>query len=435
MRFGLLRLLLVLGAVASAVPAGSSAQLAGQEEARPSLRVFLDCDRFCDFDYFRQEVPVVDWVRDRQVADVHVLVTRQGTGGGGSEYTLRYVGREELAGRADTLRYISRQVATEDEVRAGLVRTFRLGLARYLALAGMADLADVTFPEGGEEDTGPGLPADDPWNLWVFRTSVNVEAEGESRTRSRSYRATFSGGRTTPEHKVDFNLFSQYEWDEFELSDGEVLTSIQRDVNLRATTVWSLGPNWSVGGQARVGSSTSRNQDLQVEAGPALEYSVFPYDEATSRQITALYQVGVVHYRYDQRTLFDRLRETRPEQRLEISADFQQPWGELFASLQGSHYLDDPAQHRISFFGNVEIRLVQGLSLDIRGNVARIKDQIYVAPDEDITDEEILLERTELGTDFEYSVDVGLSFTFGSVFNNIVNPRIFGGGGGGGGFF
>jgi hypothetical protein len=29
-----------------------------------------------------------------------------------------------------------------------------------------------------------------------------------------------------------------------------------------------------------------------------------------------------------------------------------------------------------------------------------------------------------LGTDFEYEVEVGFSFTFGSVFNNIVNPRL-----------
>lgn len=430
MRLALLRTFLVLGVATWGLSVELSAQAPATDPGPASLRVFLDCDRFCDFDYFRQEVPVVDWVRDRQVADLHVIVTRQGTGGGGREYTLRYLGRGELDGRADTLRHTSRQTETEDEVRAGLVRTFRLGLARYLALAGMGELADVTFPDRDQEESGAAVPADDPWNLWVFRTSVSVEAEGESRTRSRSYRGTLSGGRTTEEHKVDFNFFSEYEWDEFELNDGEVLSSIQRNLNLRGTSVWSLGPHWSVGGQARAGSSTSRNQDLQVEAGPALEYSVYPYEEATSRQITALYQVGVVHYRYDQRTLFGKLEETRPEQRLQVSADFQQPWGELRASLQGSHYLDDPSQHRISFFGNVEIRLFRGLSLDVRGNVARIKDQIYVAPDEDITDEEILLERTELGTDFEYSVDVGLSFTFGSVFNNVVNPRIFGGGGG-----
>ena len=390
----------------------------------PSLRVFLDCDRSCDFDYFRQEVPVVDWVRDRQVADVHVLVTRQGTGGGGTEFQLLYLGRADLEGRTDTLTFVSRQAATEDEERAGLVRTFRVGLARYLALAGLAELVDLAVLET-DEDMGPTVPTDDPWNLWVFRASVSGEVEGESRTSSRSWNGSLSAGRTTRDLKTDINIFSRYESDEFELDEDSTLTSVERFHSIRATAVWSLTPHWSVGGQTRFLSSTSQNTDFSVTAGPALEYSVYPYDEATRRQITALYQVGVRHLRYDEETLFGFLRETRPEHSLVLSADFQQPWGELFLSLEGSHYLDDIEVHRVEFRSNLEFRIVQGLNLNIRGNVARIKDQIYVAGG-DIPPEDILLERTELGTDFEYSVDVGLSFTFGSVFNNVVNPRMFG---------
>jgi len=44
--------------------------------------------------------------------------------------------------------------------------------------------------------------------------------------------------------------------------------------------------------------------------------------------------------------------------------------------------------------------------------------------------EEILLRRKELATEYEYSLSIGLSFTFGSIYSNVVNPR-FGGGGGG----
>jgi hypothetical protein len=37
-----------------------------------TVRVYLDCDYMgCDFDYFRTELTMVNWVRDRQVADVH----------------------------------------------------------------------------------------------------------------------------------------------------------------------------------------------------------------------------------------------------------------------------------------------------------------------------------------------------------------------------
>ncbi|MDE2875175.1 MAG: hypothetical protein OXU69_13105 [Gemmatimonadota bacterium] len=66
---------------------------------------------------------------------------------------------------------------------------------------------------------------------------------------------------------------------------------------------------------------------------------------------------------------------------------------------------------------------MRGLNLDLEGGVARVKDQIYVSR-EDISDEDILLERRQLGTDFEYELELGFSFTFGSVLNNIVNPRM-----------
>ena len=137
-----------------------------------------------------------------------------------------------------------------------------------------------------------------------------------------------------------------------------------------------------------------------------------------------------MYYDYEEETLFNKLTETLVQQRLEISAGFQQPWGEIDASLEGSNYFHDPELHRIDLFSRLEVRLFRGLSLDVRGNVARIKDQIYISG-EDLSDEEIFLELRELGTDFEYELQVGFSYSFGSLFNNVVNPRLRLGGNGG----
>jgi hypothetical protein len=79
------RSLLVLGLAVMATAGGAQGP-----PTRPSATItaFLDCQNmFCDFDYFRTELAMVNWVRDRSVADVHLLVTRQETGSGGSEHT------------------------------------------------------------------------------------------------------------------------------------------------------------------------------------------------------------------------------------------------------------------------------------------------------------------------------------------------------------
>ena len=75
--------------------------------------------------------------------------------------------------------------------------------------------------------------------------------------------------------------------------------------------------------------------------------------------------------------------------------------------------------------GEIEYRLVKGLSLNFRADVSRIRDQIFL-PARDATDEEILLERRALETDFRWEVRFGISFTFGSIYSTVVNARLNG---------
>src|SRR5690606_11298179 len=114
----LLPLLLPLLLYPAALP------LHGQETAPGSLRVFLDCSGFrCDEQFFRAEIDWVSYVRDRNDSDVHLLITRQQTGGGGWEYTLEFLGQGTLAAQQLELRHVVPQTATDDEEREGLART------------------------------------------------------------------------------------------------------------------------------------------------------------------------------------------------------------------------------------------------------------------------------------------------------------------------
>ena len=401
---------------------GAAPAVARQEPATApaSLRVFLDCDQ-CDFDFLRRTVAFLDWVRDRNDAQVHVLVTTQSTGSGGEEVSLFFIGRGDLASRVDTLRFATRQDATDDEERTALARTLALGLVPFAVRAGVAQGIGIVYEPGAER--GPENVAHDPWDFWVFRVRFATELEGESRERSATVDGSMSANRVTEALKIEFSAFGQYEEEEFELDEDSTFLSTARNVEAEGLVAVSLGPHWSAGIEASATASTRLNQDLALRVSPALEYSLYPYEESSRRQISALYTIGPVRYDYEELTLFERTEETRVQQSLEVSAGFRQPWGEIDASIEWSNYMHDFARHRIDLFGGVEVRLFRGFSLDVRGSVARIKDQIYV-PLEDVPPEEIFLRRRQLGTDFEYEVDVGFSFTFGSVFNNIVNPRL-----------
>jgi hypothetical protein len=415
----------LFAAVLLASPAILSAQDAPAGAGQLPLRVFLDCGP-CDFDHLRREVPVVDYVRDRAVADVHVLVTTQDTGAGGEEFTFHFLGLGALEGRADTLRYVSQQFETEDEERDGYTRTFGLGLVRYMAYTGRTGGVDIEFGDV-DEDQQTVNPQDDPWNLWVFEASIGAELSGESRQKDQAFEGSFEAGRVTEEFKIDIQFRADYQEEEFELRSGAREVSSTTEMEADAIVVWSLGPNWSWGIAGAIGKDQSVNQALYTELSPAVEYSFYPYTESTRRQITATYRVGMTSYYYEERTIFDQISELRPAQSLELAANFQQPWGELIVSVEGSHYLDSPRQHRVDLFSRLEWRLARGVNLDIQGNVARVKDQIYLSA-AGLDDNEILIGQRELGTDFEYGIEVGVSFTFGSIFNNVVNPRLGDGG-------
>lgn len=57
-----------------------------------------------------------------------------------------------------------------------------------------------------------------------------------------------------------------------------------------------------------------------------------------------------------------------------------------------------------------------------------IHDQLSL-PKGTATLEQVLLRRTMLETNYSYYFSIGLSYAFGSIYSNVVNPR-FGGGGG-----
>jgi hypothetical protein len=411
---------LVAGSGASA----SQAQQRGPEPtlAEEPMRVFLDCEPFiCDFDHFRREVAFISYVRDRLDAQLHVLVTSQSTGAGGEEYTLQFIGMEEHLGKEDTLLFVSLPDETGDETRSGLLQAFKLGLVRFVAPTAIGPRLGITYR--GPQGERTAVPVEDPWDLWVFRVRVSGEVEGESRESSRSLDGSISASRTTEDLKLDFSARGDWSEDRFEFSDGEESTFTRRNFDVEGTAVWSLSPHWSAGASASAPGSTRQNQDLALRGGPALEYNIYPYAESTHRQITFLYKVELASFNYEEITLFDETSETRMTHSLEVASAFEQPWGELDISLQGFNFLDDFSQHRLELFSRIEVRLFRGLSLDIRGSAARVKDQIF-EPREDIPDEDILLRRRELGTDYRYSVDIGFNFTFGSVFNSVVNPRM-----------
>ena len=392
------------------------------------LRVFLDCD--CFDDYIRTTVTFVDYVRDRESADVHVLGQSRETGGSGREYSLNMVGVGRLAGVDLDLRAVTAASDTEDTRRRAVESALEAGFLAYLAKSGLP--AALTI----DVDTGDAVPQakadDDRWNAWVYSLRGSGELEAEESSREWNWGVSASADRVTERWKMSFGLSADQTREEFDLDEDEPVTSRRHSRGFDMLIVKSLGPYWSAGVIGEAGSSSFDNLRLQASISPAVEFSFFPYEDYARRQLTATYAIGPRHNRYYEETFFEQTSETRAHHELEIRFDQREPWGTLEAAVEGGQYLPDTGQYRIEVNGDVSIRIVRGLSLSLQGSASRIRDQIALQK-RGATEEEILLRLRQLRSGYEYRFDIGFTYTFGSIFNNVVNPR-FGGGGGGGDF-
>src|SRR6185503_3041679 len=213
----------------------SSTAAAQQREGAVRLnavRVFLDCDSHCDVDYLRNAIVVVNYVRDRNDADVHVLITSETTGGGGTVFTVSLFGLGRFADVNQTVRFTVANTATEDERRAGLLEVLKRGLVRYVSDTPLADSISISFlPIGSAR-----RPAVDAWNLWVFSVNASGSAGGERSSRGGSVRGSVSANRTTDTWKMTLFASSSYRADTFQL-DEEDFKSISRSVDGSALLV------------------------------------------------------------------------------------------------------------------------------------------------------------------------------------------------------
>ncbi len=400
--------------------------LAAQQPPPPSggpsgiLRVFLDCNTFCDFDNLRREITYVNWVRDRADADVHLIVTSQTTGGGGRAYDLRFLGLNAFNGLDDQLAFATRQSDTEDEIRTQLVERIGLGLARYVARGPLAARIRLQYrpPEGIQ----PAAPERDPWNFWVFTTSVEGFFFGQSQVSESFLSGSVRARRVTEHWRLNLGFRGNRSRSRFTLEDGEVFRSRTSSYGADFLLVRTVGRHWAVGINANARRSSVNNYDLLTRVQPGIEYNIFPYSESSRREFVLAYEVGVTRADYREETVFSKLEETRLRHAFTTGVEAVQPWGSVEAGMRASAYLDDWSQNRLEFEAGLNFRVVRGLSLNLNGRYTRIRDQLSLAK-EGATDEEVFLRLQQLRTGYSYHASIGLSYTFGSKFNNIVNPR------------
>ncbi|MFQ6070626.1 MAG: hypothetical protein ACE5LC_08905 [Candidatus Aminicenantales bacterium] len=394
-----------------------------EELKKDAPKVYIDCG-WCDIDYIRTEITFVNYVRERKEAQIHILITTLRTGSGGREYTIAFIGQHEFEGYNDTHKYYSKETDTEDEIRKGLVKALKIGLMSYTAKTPIARRIKISYAEKMKEKE-----VKDRWNFWVFRLSGSGRFRGEESYKSSSVRGSFSASRVTPEIKLRMSVSASHNRDDFTYDDQTIKSTFE-SMNFSGLLVKSISEHWSAGIFFRAAYSTYENVKYSLSPAPAVEFNLFPYSQFTRRQLRFLYRIGYNSVRYLEETIYNKTYENLFNESLSVTFDVREKWGSVSTTVAGSHYFHDFKKNRLTLFSIVNLRLFKGLNFFVFGGASVIHDQLSL-PKGGLSLEEILLRRKQLETNYSYWFSIGLSFTFGSIYTNVVNPR-FGSGGYGG---
>ena len=389
----------------------------GEPQQQDYLTVFLDCNS-CDRNYIRQELSFVDYVRDPESAQVHLFITRQGTASGGRLYTLSFIGKKEFEGIDNNFTYTSPQTNTWDEERNGLNSMIKLGLVPYVAHTSMAGTVTVDISGERVEQTA----RKDPWNNWVFEIYGGVNFYKETSRGSLDIRYGFYADYVTSTWRVRLRPYFNYNEDTY-VRDGKDIFSVLHRDGFEGRAIRAVSDHWSVGVFTNVISNTYENIDLGYRIAPAIEYSLLPYEMALRKEYTVAYSIGYLHRDYSEETIFGKSKESLYNHSLNVGVSVLQPWGSIRASIEGSHFLHDLSKNRISFDSNLSVRLFKGLSVNFSSSYDHVRDQLSL-PRGDASLEEVLLGQRQLATSYGISISAGFSYSFGSIYNNVVNTRL-----------
>ena len=414
----LLLFLLILSSFFSTLYSQGSIVSASDTESR-KLNVYVS--GFTDIPFLTNEIDFALFVSEKDLALVVIKIEEKPTASGGKEFIITYSGQKELIGISDELSYVPQPGETEENTKQRLATILEIALIKYAVRTPVGENISIKYSHT-EEQVGD---VKDKWNYWLFGLNFHFSLNREKSMKGNSFSGGLSARRITDEWKMRANVNTSYDENIFDMEEiGLSYKNITRNHNFDGLLVKSISDHWSVGAFVEASQVTYYNNKFSFELAPAVEYNIFPYIESEKRSFTFLYKLGYIYRKYWEETIYGKMNEGLIQTSLTADVEIFKTWGRIESSLTGSAYLKDFAKNRLRWDFEIGVRLFKQLTFDIEWRVSMIHDQVFLERG-GASFEEVLLRRKRLETLYDYSIEFGFGYSFGSLISDVVNP-IFG---------
>ncbi len=394
----------------------------GQSNDTTALpKLFFDCKAdFCDLNYFRQELPYINFVIDRRLSDIYVLMTSQQTGNGGNAFYLYFFDNDNPNLCKDTLIANVPDNTSESETRLAILKELNAGLLPYLIKSPLRGKINYSIDFKGASVQEQSK--NDKWNFWSFNVRANGNGSVDANYKNYNANFSFSIDRVTDKYKFNSGHYSGLTLNRNKIDDTTFSSNQQYYGGFYNNLTISINDHWAYGYYCNLFRSTFDNYFINLGVGPAVEYNLFSVKEATRRQLRFINRFALRYNDYFKPTIFDKKKETRWVNSFMIVLSEIEKWGSFNARFGYFQYLHNIKVFRLSILPEVQINILKGLSIELSGSASWIRDQINLA-NIDASSDDIILRRNALASNFNFNGFIGFSYRFGSKYNNVINPR------------
>lgn len=398
--------------------------LSAQQAVPDRLTVFVDCSNtWCDMTFIRSEITAVNFSLDRLAADVHVLLTSIPMGGGGQQYQVIFYHQKNFSKAIDTLRYSMSPVATDFEKRDQLVKYLKVGLASSVAKTKAIDEMTITMKSDQPAEQSNKLQTD-KWNYWVYRINIDGSFDADANYKSGRLSGELSASRTTDKSITRFSSYIGKNRSLYKYDGGKTLVD-NHFWGFDHSFIKTLGSRSGAGYEVVYNQSTFSNNQGKLFVRAAFEYNFFPYSEVNNKLFTLSYGPYAQHNNYYDSTIFNKTDEMLFGHMVVASLSLNQKWGTVGIGVAYRNFLHDWQFYNVGANINTDVRITGGLSFYANFFGSIVHDQLYL-PRGGASTEEVLTRRRQLASSYNLFVSFGLTFRFGSILNNFVNPRFSG---------
>ena len=378
------------------------------------LKAYIECR--CDENYLKQETSFLEYVRDQDLADIEIFVRDERNPTGSRSFEIKIDGNndyEEISSITVAVGYAN---DTSSTLRDKLLNKLKLALVPFLDKGNYNLKVDI---DSNFEDLSNN---DDKWKNWVFELSGSYNNDKEESRQTNRYEIEFEIDKLTEDWRIGMELKRNESNRKF-FSEDDVYTSNRKSTSFNGRIVRSISDHFSAGAFFGLYQNTYENVDLNRYIAPAIEYSFYPYEDVLSKEVTLAYRIGVGKRDYIEKTIYGFEKQKLSSQTLSLNIRFRQKWGNISSYLNATQFLNDGSKKRFSLRSDLDIRVYEGLAVRLSGNINLIREQYNLAAGS-TSIEDLLLQQRQIATDYRTNFSVGLSYTFGSIYNSIINTRL-----------